>query len=141
LSVLKSKINLLEEQLKLERERTRNLQEERDEAIQTAVKAMEECEGVKWENKTLKVEMERLRQYGQDTKRVQQEKPTVKERIHKRLDAERKLRARTGDYQHDLPRKPEENFIQVFTVFDSVKNRPMRSRRCAGKSNFSEAPK
>jgi chromosome segregation ATPase len=115
LSVLKSKIQLLEEQLKLERERTRNLQEERDEAIQTAAEALEECEGVKWENKKLKVEIERLKQFGQNTKDVQSDRLTAKERVEKRVDAERKGRTR-GEVRNDLPRKPEADIIQVMAI-------------------------
>ncbi len=113
---LKSKISLLEAQLVSERERTKRLQEERDEAVRATAQAVNESEGIKSENRALKVEIANLRKQFQDTtKPAQTQKPTTaRERIKERVETERKKHhAQKRRGQRDA--EGDRSFIQVFT--------------------------
>jgi DNA repair exonuclease SbcCD ATPase subunit len=92
LVTLRSKITLLEAQLEAERERTRNLQEERDEAIRGMAKAVNECEGMRSENKALKAEIASLKKQFQDHAKhiYKPSTKTVKDRIKDEVDLERR---------------------------------------------------
>jgi hypothetical protein len=115
LTVLRSKITLLEGQLDAERAKTKNLQEERDEAISGMASALNESEGVKSENKALKLEIVALRKQYQTN--VELPRPqgttTAKERIKDRVATERRkdksraVRIRQGEGHGD------HSFIQV----------------------------
>jgi len=115
LVTLQSKIRLLEQQLDSERERTRNLQEERDEAIKGMARAINESEGIKLENRALRTEIANLKKQFQDnTRSVDSQKPTTaKERIKTRVEAERKKDAHKGRVQRDSDAAGDRSFIQV----------------------------
>lgn len=91
LATLRSKIVLLEEQLESERERTRSLREERDEAVRTLAVALDESQGMKTENRALRAEIATLRKHWQDNSRLdQKQRPkTAKERLKERVEVQR----------------------------------------------------
>jgi hypothetical protein len=91
LETLKSRIILLETLIETERERTRNLEEERDIAIKDMVRAQNEAHGMKSENKALKTEVANLRKQLHNTNDVPTHKAsTAKERVRELVEAERK---------------------------------------------------
>jgi chromosome segregation ATPase len=92
LATLKSKITLLEAQLESEREKTRNLAEERDEAVQSLANVLNELESLKSENKALKMEIASLKKQLQENLKGSQAQKTgtAKERIKERVEAERR---------------------------------------------------
>lgn len=117
MATLRSKISLLEAQLKTERDRARNLQDERDEAVKALVAVSEEVDALKSENKALKAEIVNLkRQIHESLKQAQLQKPiTVKERIKERVEIERK---KEHDQRKRVEREKKEeegnrSFIQV----------------------------
>jgi predicted translin family RNA/ssDNA-binding protein len=113
LHTLRSKIVLLQGQLDHERERSRRLGEERDEAVSSAGRAMNEVEALKSENRALKSEVANLKRQLQEFSKSRHE-PSVKERIKEQVEAERKK-----DFAHRtrVPNEPkipvERGFIQV----------------------------
>lgn len=138
---LKSKISLLEAQLVSERERTKRLQEERDEAVRATAQAINESERIKSENRALKSEIASLRKrFQENTKPVQSQKPTTaRERIKERVDAERrKTHAQKGRGQRDAEVAADRSFIQVFTLNSQANSSPMRLRSCVMRSESSE---
>jgi regulator of replication initiation timing len=91
LETLKSKITLLETLIETERQRTRNLEEERDVAIKDMVRAQNEAHGMKSENKALRTEVANLRKQLHDGNSVPVQKPfSAKERVKELVEAERK---------------------------------------------------
>ena len=138
---LKSKISLLEAQLVSERERTKRLQEERDEAVRATAQAINESEGIKSENRALKAEIANLKkQFQENTKPAQTQKPpTARERIKERVDAERrKDHAQKGRGQPDGEGAGDRSFIQVSTSRSEANSSPTRSRNCVMRSESSE---
>ena len=141
LVALKSKISLLEAQLVSERERTKRLQEERDEAVRATAQAINESEGIKSENRALKAEIANLRkQFQENTKPTQSQKPTTaRERIKERVDVERrKDHARKVRGQRDAEGAGDRSFIQVFTFNSQANSSPTRSRSCVMRLESSE---
>lgn len=137
---LKSKISLLEAQLISERERTKRLQEERDEAVRATAQAINESEGIKSENRALKAEIANLRkQFQENSKPVQTQKPTTaKERIKERVDAERrKDHAHKGRGQRDAE-GVDRRFIQVSASYSNTNSSPTKLRSCVMRSESSE---
>lgn len=118
LHTLRSKIVLLQGQLDHERDRSRRLEEERDEAVSSAGRAMNEVESLKSENRALKSEVANLKRQLQELPKSRHE-PSVKERIKEQVEAERKK-----DHAHrtrvpDEPRIPaERGFIQVLPSYN-----------------------
>jgi hypothetical protein len=117
MATLRSKISSLEAQLKTERDRARNLQDERDEAVKALVAVSEEVDALKSENKALRAEIVHLkRQIHESLKQAQLQKPiTVKERIKERVEIERK---KEHDQRKRVEREKKEeeanrSFIQV----------------------------
>lgn len=119
---------LLEGQLDLERERERRLQEERDEAVASAGKAMNEVEALKSENRALKTEVANLKRQLQAASKIQHQ-PSVKERIKEQVNVERKkdLAHRTH-IQAENKNPTDRSFIQVCQCQRAPNSRPMRSR-------------
>lgn len=116
LVALKTKITILESQLASERESTRKLQEDLDEAVKATLRAIKESDALKSENRTLKSENTSLRkQLQESTKPVQTQKPTTaKERVKERVDAERrKDHALRGRVQRESDPAGDRSFIQV----------------------------
>lgn len=135
---LKSKIALLEAQLASERERTKRLEEERDEAVRATAQAINESEGIKSENRALKAEIANLKkQFQENTKPKQTQKPTTaRERIKERVDAERrKTHAPKGRGERDAG---DRNFIQVSRPNSKANFRPTRLRNCVMRLESSE---
>jgi uncharacterized coiled-coil DUF342 family protein len=118
LSALKSKIGFLENQITVEREAARKLREDLDEAVKTTLKALNESDALRSENKALKAEVASLRKQLQETSKVTQtQRPTTaKERVKERVEAEkRKNHTTKGGKQHERD-NPDRSFIQVFTL-------------------------
>jgi hypothetical protein len=91
LAALKSKISLLEAQLQSERERVRDLQEERDEAVKGLALALNESAGIRSENKALRIEIANLKsQNGHSSGSHQPKTTSAKERVRERVETERK---------------------------------------------------
>jgi chromosome segregation ATPase len=111
LSTLKSKIGLLESQLQHERERTRNVEEERDEAVKRLAAALNETEGLKSENKALKGQIAQLKNQFEDSLKISASKISVKDRIKERVETERKKEIPTKKkLEH---READRSFIDV----------------------------
>lgn len=116
LETLKSKITLLEAQLDSERERTRNLQEERDEAVEGMAIALNETAALKSENRALKAEILKLRSQLQEYAKSSQSKreSTAKERVKERVEAERrKDKSRGKRVERESDEEANRSFIQV----------------------------
>jgi len=112
LTALKSKITLLESQLENERQRTRNVEEERDEVVRRLATALNECDGLKSENKNLKTQIAVLRNQSEASlKTAQVPKATVKDRIKERVETERKKDAMTK--KNIERRDADRSFIDV----------------------------
>ena len=114
LETLKSRIILLETLIETERERTRNLEEERDIAIKDMVRAQNEAHGMKSENKALKTEVANLRKQLHYTNNVPTHKvSTAKERVKELVEVERKKdQSHKSRAQRDTEVE-RESFIQV----------------------------
>jgi hypothetical protein len=116
LETLKSKITLLEAQLDSERERTRNLQEERDEAVEGMAIALNETAALKSENRALKAEILKLRSQSQEYAKSSQSQreSTAKERVKERVEAERrKDKSRGKRVERESDEEANRSFIQV----------------------------
>ena len=97
-----------------ERQRTKNVQEERDESVKVLASALNESEGVKSENKVLKQQIMNLkRQFDENLKPV---KVTARERVKERVESERRRGSvyNTKRVDHEPERVSEKTFIDVF---------------------------
>ena len=132
LETLKSKITLIERQLASERERIRNLQEERDEAVRAAATAVAESEGMKYENNALKLEISNLRKRPQAKPVHSQRNMTVKDRVGERVDAEKKiLSSQKGRIEREHEMDKDRGFIHVSTfMIEWPDISLMKSRKC-----------
>jgi chromosome segregation ATPase len=117
LATLKSKINLLEAQLQSEKERVRNVQDERDEAIRALSVAQNESERVKLENRALKEEIADMKQKHAENAKIPQTQRTsaAKERVKQRLEIERRGPTRESAHRDDHGRG-DRSFIQVISL-------------------------
>ena len=142
LETLKSKITLLETLIETERERTRNLEEERDVAIKDMVRAQNEAHGIKSENKALKTEVANLRKQLHNTNNVPAPKTsTAKERVKELVEAERKRDQSHKSHAQRDPRVERESFIRVSIRLTELISSPTKLRNCEKKSNLFEMPK
>ena len=136
LHTLRSKIVLLEGRLDIERERARRLEQERDEAVSSAGRAMNEVEALKSENRALKAEIANLKRHVQEASRNQHQ-VSVKERIKEQVDAERKkdLTHRTR-VQDEKKISAERSFVQVCRYQCEANPSLLRSRNCGKRLNL-----
>ena len=130
LSTLKSKIGLLETQLENERRRTRNVEEERDEAVKRLANALNETEGLKSENKALKAQIASLRKQFEDSLKLSQvPKAKVKDRVRERVEVERlKESAPKKGTDRGTGRAVDGGFIDVPCLLLRSDNSPLKSR-------------
>jgi len=126
LATLKSKITLLEAQLESEREKTKNLQEERDEAIRGIANALNESEGIKSENKALKQEIATLKNQYQNKVGLSGSKSTTtaKERIRERVETERKKDKSRRRSKQESEGEGDRTFIQVCSSKRQTDDKP-----------------
>ena len=136
LAVLKSKIALLEAQLDSEREKTKNLQEERDEAVRGMANALNELEGIKSENKALKLEIATLKKQYQTNVGLSrsQNTATAKERITERVETERKKNKSLRKSKQEGEREGDRTFIQVCSSTRQAHKSPTRLKNYAERS-------
>jgi hypothetical protein len=111
---------LLEAQLDSERQKTANLQEERDEAVRSMANVLNESEGIKSENRALKCEIATLKkQYHDNLGHFRsQGSTTAKERIKERVEAERKKDKPRSDPRQESEGEAGRTFIQVCCFVD-----------------------
>lgn len=126
LAALKSKITLLEAQLDSEREKTKNLQEERDEAIRGMANALNESEGIKSENKALKLEIATLKKQYRNNVGLSQSQgtATAKERIKERVETERKKDKSHRKSKQESEGEGDRTFIQVCSSTRQAHDKP-----------------
>jgi len=133
---LRSKIVLLEGQLDIERERAKTLKQERDEAVSSAGRAMNEVEVLKSENRTLKAEIANLKRQVQGALKNQHQ-VSVKERIKEQVEVERKkdLAHRTR-VQDEKKISAERGFVRVCHYRNDANPSLLRSRNCGKRLNL-----
>jgi hypothetical protein len=143
LAVLKSKITLLEGQLEAERAKTKNLQEERDEAIRGMASALNESEGIKSENKALKLEIVALRRQYQTNVQLPHPQGTTaaKERVKDRVEAERKKDKSRAVGKREGEGDGDHSFIQVCCLTIKLTISLTRLMNCVRRSGSSEHQK
>lgn len=132
---LKTKIQFLEAQLSSERQSTRKLQEELDEAVRATLKAVKDSDALKSENRALKAEIANLRKQLLDNLKPAPTITTAKERVKERVDAERrKDHARKGRE----PDTADRSFIQVRTFISLANPSLTRLKNCVRKLKLFE---
>ena len=143
LAVLKSKITLLEGQLEAERAKTKNLQEERDEAIRGMAGALNESEGIKSENKALKLEIVALRRQYQSNVQLPRPQGTTaaKERVKDRVESERRKDRSRAVGKREGEGDGDHSFIQVYCLIIKLTISLTKLMNCVRRSGSSELQK
>jgi len=115
-ATFKSKITLLEAQLDSEREKTKNLQEERDEAVRGMANALNEFEGIKTENRALKLEITALKKQYQNNLGLSRSQgtTTAKDRVKERVETERRKDKTRSEVRQESEGEGARTFIQVY---------------------------
>ena len=133
---MRSKIALLEGQLDIERERAKTLEQERDEAVSSAGRAMNEVEVLKSENRALKAEIANLKRQVQAASKNQHQ-VSVKERIKEQVEVERKkdLAHRTR-VQDEKKSSAERSFVQVCHYRGDANPSLLKLRNCGKRLNL-----